>query len=114
MKNKGEYLMEEPVTQNSMVKKTGHAPAEFEFTINPQEPLFIIGVTSEVVGLPLWTLRKLDEMGVVSPKRIGVRTRCYSQIQIKTLTYVRYLMEERNVNISGVKVILEMELPKEA
>ncbi len=82
--------------------------SQFDFKVNPQDPLFVIGVASEVVGIPIWTLRKLDEMGVVMPKRIGVRTRCYSQVQIKTLTYVRYLMEERHVNISGIKIILEM------
>jgi MerR family transcriptional regulator/heat shock protein HspR len=82
---------------------------KFNFSIDPQAPLFIIGITSEVVRIPIWTLRKLDEMGVVRPKRVGSRTRCYSQVQIKTLTYVRYLMEEKNVNISGIKVILEME-----
>ena len=87
---------------------------DFEVTINPQKPVFIIGVASEMVGIPLWTLRKLDEMGVVKPERVGVRTRCYSHVQIKQLSYVRYLMEERKVNISGVKVILEMEGPKEA
>ena len=85
----------------------------FEFTLDPQQPVFIIGVASEMVGMPVWTLRKLDELGVVSPKRVGVRTRCYSQVQIKTLTYVKYLMEDRNVNISGVKVILEMGSVKE-
>lgn len=82
--------------------------SQFDFKVNPQDPLFVIGVASEVVGIPIWTLRKLDEMGVVIPKRVGVRTRCYSQVQIKTLTYVKYLMEDRHVNIRGIKIILEM------
>ena len=86
--------------------------SQFDFKVNPQDPLFVIGVASEVVGIPIWTLRKLDEMGVVTPKRVGVRTRCYSQVQIKTLSYVRYLMEDRHVNIRGIKVILEMGEPK--
>ncbi len=85
---------------------------DFDVPIDPQAPLFVIGVASDMVGVPIWTLRKLDEMGVVSPQRVGVRTRCYSQVQIRRLTYVRYLMEERRVNISGVKVILEMEAPR--
>jgi MerR family transcriptional regulator, heat shock protein HspR len=82
---------------------------DYDVTIDPQAPLFIIGVTSSMVGMPIWTLRKLDTMGVVCPKRVGVRTRCYSQDQIKVLSYVRYLIEEKSVNISGVKVILEIE-----
>jgi MerR family transcriptional regulator/heat shock protein HspR len=82
---------------------------DFNPAIDPQAPLFIIGVTSSMVGMPIWTLRKLDTMGVVCPKRVGVRTRCYSHEQIRVLTYVRYLIEEKSVNISGVKVILELE-----
>lgn len=76
--------------------------------INPEKPLFIITVVSEMVGLPVWTLRRLDGMGVISPQRIGKKTRCYTMSQIKQLVYIHHLMEERNVNISGVKVILEI------
>ena len=82
---------------------------DFDVHIDPQAPLFVIGVASDMVKVPIWTLRKLDEMGIVSPCRVGVRTRCYSQVQIRRLTYVKYLMEEKRVNISGIKVILEMK-----
>lgn len=80
----------------------------FEVQIEPDEPLFIISVVSEKVEIPIWTLRKLDEMGVVQPKRIGKKTRCYSQAQLRVLKYVHYLMEEKGVNISGIKMILEL------
>jgi MerR family transcriptional regulator, heat shock protein HspR len=86
---------------------------DFEVNIDPEAPVFVIGVASEMIGMPIWTLRKLDTLGVVCPKRAGVRTRCYSQTQIKTLSYVRYLIEEKHVNISGVKVILEMQVRTE-
>lgn len=81
----------------------------FEFDINPHAPLFVIGVVSELVDLPIWTLRKLDELGVVQPKRIGNRTRCYSQLQIIQLNHIRYLIKDKGVNIKGVKVIIEMK-----
>ena len=80
----------------------------FDVRIDPQAPLFVIGVVSEMVQIPIWTLRKLDAMGVVKPKRIGKKTRCYSQSQIKQLSYVQYLLEEKHVNISGIKMIIEM------
>jgi MerR family transcriptional regulator/heat shock protein HspR len=82
---------------------------EFEVTINPDDPLFIISVVASMVDIPVWTLRKLDEFGVVCPERIGKKARCYSKNQIKTLKYVQYLMEDKGVNISGIKIILEME-----
>lgn len=84
-------------------------PREYEIEINPEAPLFIISVVSEMIDLPVWTLRKLDEMGVVRPKRIGKKARCYSKRQIEKLSYVQYLLVKKKVNISGIKVILEMK-----
>ena len=81
----------------------------FDVEINPEEPLFIISVVSDMVGIPIWTLRKLDQLKVVEAQRRGKKTRCYSKNQIVRLKYVRYLMEEKNVNISGIKIILEIE-----
>ena len=83
---------------------------KFDVKIDPRAPLFVISVVSEMVSIPIWTLRKLDEMGVVQPKRIGKKTRCYSHQQVQQLTYVHYLMEKKSVNIHGIKIILEMEM----
>lgn len=86
---------------------------KFTVSIDPEEPLFIIGVVTEMTHIPIWTLRKLDDMGIVQPERKGKRTRCYSQKQIETLSYIRYLMEDKGVNISGIRIILEMKSPEE-
>ena len=83
---------------------------KFDVDIDPNDFLFVISVVEKMVGIPIWTLRKLDEMGVVKPKRIGKKTRCYSKVQIQKLTYVHYLMEEKHVNISAVKYVVEMEI----
>ena len=80
-----------------------------EVKINPEAPLYVISVVTEIVHIPIWTLRKLDDLGVVCPMRIGKKTRCYSHVQVQKLSYVKHLMEERGVNISGIKVILEMD-----
>ena len=82
---------------------------DFEININPEEPLFVISVVSDMVDIPIWTLRKLDQMDIVCPQRRGKKTRCYSKKQMDTLIYIRYLMVEKNVNISGIKVILEQD-----
>jgi MerR family transcriptional regulator/heat shock protein HspR len=90
-----------------MKKET--AQKNFSVTIDPEAPVYIISVVSEIVSIPIWTLRKLDDLDVVKPKRIGKKTRCYSQTQIELLNYVHYLMEEKGVNISGIRVILQIE-----
>lgn len=80
-----------------------------QVTIDPDQALFVIGIVSELTGMPIWTLRRIDEMGLVSPKRINKKIRCYTHRQINKLIYIHHLMEERSVNMSGIKVILELE-----
>jgi MerR family transcriptional regulator/heat shock protein HspR len=81
----------------------------FDIQISPDEPVYIISVVSRLVDLPVWTLRRLELVGVVQPKRVGKKSRLYSLKDIKRLEYVHYLMEEKGVNIHGIKIILEKE-----
>lgn len=81
----------------------------FDIQISPDEPVYVISVVSKLVDLPVWTLRQLDKVGVVCPKRIGKKSRLYSLKEIKRLEYIHYLMQEKRVNVHGVKIIIEME-----
>jgi MerR family transcriptional regulator/heat shock protein HspR len=81
----------------------------FDIYISPDEPVYVISVVSKLVDLPIWTLRQLDKAGVVRPKRIGKKSRLYSLKEIKRLEYVHYLMQDKHVNIHGIRIILEKE-----
>mgnify|MGYP001583352775 CR=1 FL=1 len=88
----------------------------FDVYISPDEPVYVISVVSKLVDLPVWTLRQIEKVGIISPKRIGKKSRLYSLKDIKKLEYVHYLMEEKHVNIRGIKIILEIDagVPKGA
>lgn len=73
------------------------------------EPVYVISVAARLAGLPCWVLRVLDQEGIVVPVRTDSNRRLYSDNDIALLSRVRYLTEERHVNIAGVKVILEIE-----
>jgi MerR family transcriptional regulator/heat shock protein HspR len=73
------------------------------------EPVYVISVAAKLAELPSWTLRVLDKEGIVCPKRTSKDRRLYSDRDIDKLARVRYLTEERGVNMNGVKLILEME-----
>lgn len=81
----------------------------FDVYISPDEPVYVISVVSKLTELPLWTLRQLDKAGIVCPKRIGKKSRLYSMKDIKVLEYVHYLMEEKGVNIRGIRMIMELK-----
>ena len=73
------------------------------------EPVYVISIAAKLAGLPSWTLRVLDKEGIVRPKRTAKDRRLYSDRDISLLARIRYLSEERGVNMNGVKLILEME-----
>lgn len=73
------------------------------------EPVYVISVAAKLVGLPAWTLRVLDEQGIVSPKRTEKNRRLYSDRDIVRLTRVRTLTEVEGVNMNGVRLILKLE-----
>lgn len=81
----------------------------YDVYISPDEPVYVISVVSKLTAFPAWTLRQLDKAGVVCPKRIGKKSRLYSLKDVKRLEYIHYLMEDRGVNIHGIKIILERE-----
>ena len=81
----------------------------FDIYISPDEPVYVISVVSKLVDLPIWTLRQLDKSGIVCPKRIGKKSRLYSLKDIKKLEYVHYLMQDKGINVRGIKMILEIE-----
>ena len=81
----------------------------FDIRISPDEPVYVISVVSKLVELPVWTLRNLDKAGIVKPKRIGKKSRLYSLKDVKKLEYIHYLIEDKGVNIRGIKIILELE-----
>jgi len=73
------------------------------------EPVYVISIAAKLAGLPSWTLRVLDKEGIVSPQRTAKDRRLYSDRDIARLAHVRYLTEERGVNMNGVRLILEIE-----
>jgi DNA-binding transcriptional MerR regulator len=80
-----------------------------EFDIDPAQPVYVIGVVSQLVRLPVWTLRILDREGLVKPKRRVGRARLYSLDDVRRLIRIRQLYQERRVNTEGVRIILQME-----
>ncbi|MHB1414527.1 MAG: MerR family transcriptional regulator [Chloroflexota bacterium] len=66
------------------------------------QPLYPIGIVAEIIGVHPETLRVWDRQGLVSPsRRRGFR--CYSDPDLQRLLFVKYLLEDRGLNLAGVK-----------
>jgi len=74
------------------------------------EPLFVISVAARLVEMHPQTLRKYEREGLIAPSRTTGNLRLYSDRDIERLRQVKYLVEERGLNLAGVQLALELTL----
>ncbi|HEV2067259.1 MAG TPA: MerR family transcriptional regulator [Thermomicrobiales bacterium] len=72
------------------------------------EPLFVISVAARLVEMHPQTLRKYEREGLIAPSRTTGNLRLYSDSDIEQLRQVKYLVEERGLNLAGVQLALEL------
>ncbi len=72
------------------------------------DALYVISVAARLVELHPTTLRKYERVGFLEPSRTPGRTRLYSLEDIRRLRQIKRLIEEREVNLAGVQMALEL------
>ncbi|HUX85658.1 MAG TPA: MerR family transcriptional regulator [Chloroflexota bacterium] len=76
--------------------------------MDPRDALFIISVASRLVEMHPSTLRKYERCGMLEPCRMSGRLRLYSPEDIARLRQIKTLVEERGVNLAGVRLALAL------
>ncbi len=71
-------------------------------------PVYVISIAADLLGCHPRTLRIYEEHGLMSPFRRH-RIRLYSERDIQRGRLIRYLIEERGLNLAGVRLILEIQ-----
>ena len=74
----------------------------------PARDFYLISVAAEMLEMHPQTLRKYERAGLITPSRQLGNQRLYSDSDIRRLRRIRYLVEERGVNIAGLALALEM------
>jgi len=80
-----------------------------DFELTDDTPVYVISVAAQLSGLHPQTLRTYDRLGLVSPGRTAGKGRRYSLRDILILREVQRMSQEDNINLSGIKRILELE-----
>jgi MerR family transcriptional regulator/heat shock protein HspR len=70
--------------------------------------LYVISVAARLVELHPTTLRKYERVGFLEPSRTPGRTRLYSHADIRRLQQIKRLVEEREINLAGVQMALDL------
>jgi len=82
----------------------GRAGASLDVTA----ALYVISVAARLVELHPTTLRKYERVGFLEPSRTPGRTRLYSHADIRRLQQIKRLVEEREINLAGVQMALDL------
>ncbi len=77
--------------------------------VSRNQPVYNISVAAELVGVHPRTLRIYEETGLVIPARTEGNTRLFSNADIEVLRHIRFLIQEKGLNLAGVKLILMVE-----
>lgn len=70
-------------------------------------PKLNIGVIAEILGVHPETLRIWEKNGLISPERRN-KQRLYSSTDMLRLQFIHQLINEKGLNIAGVKHIIQM------
>src|SRR5947209_2637033 len=72
------------------------------------DALYVISVAARLVEMHPTTLRKYERVGFLEPSRTPGRTRLYSLEDISRLRQIKRLVEEREMNLAGVQMALNL------
>ena len=72
------------------------------------DALYVISVAARLVEMHPTTLRKYERVGFLEPSRTPGRTRLYSLEDINRLRQIKRLVEEREMNLAGVQMALDL------
>lgn len=69
-------------------------------------PLYPIGVVADLLNVEPVTLRAWERRGLIRPFRRGSH-RCYSDLDLRRLMFIRHLLHDRGMNLAGVKALIQ-------
>jgi MerR family transcriptional regulator/heat shock protein HspR len=70
-------------------------------------PVYVISIAASIAGCHPRTLRIYEEEGLVEPVRTDSNIRLYSDEDLQRVRIIRYLTQQRGVNLAGVKLLLQ-------
>jgi MerR family transcriptional regulator/heat shock protein HspR len=69
--------------------------------------VYVISIAAGLAGCHPRTLRIYEEEGLLEPVRTQTNIRLYSDDDLHRVRVIRYLTQERGVNLAGVKLLLQ-------
>jgi len=75
--------------------------------MNKEQPILTISVTARLLGLHPRTLMTYEKAQLISPHRTATKRRMFTGKDLDDIQFLKYLSQERKINLAGIKFILE-------
>ena len=79
------------------------------YDLSDDMPVYVISVAANLSGMHPQTLRGYEKVGLVTPRRTAGGSRRYSMRDILALREIQRLSQEEQINLNGIKRILDLE-----
>src|SRR5205809_8095681 len=73
-----------------------------------RRPVYVISIAASLAGCHPRTLRIYEEEGLLDPVRTDTNIRLYSDEDLERVRSIRYLTQNRGVNLAGGKLLLQL------
>jgi MerR family transcriptional regulator/heat shock protein HspR len=73
------------------------------------EGIYIISVAARLTAVHPRTLRIYEAEGLITPFRTEGNIRLYCERDLEKVRGIRFLTQQKGVNLAGVKIILELQ-----
>ncbi len=71
-------------------------------------PVYTLSTTSTLSGIPVHSIRQYIDKGLIIPFKKESNRNLFSQVDILRLKYIHKLLDERGLNIAGIRTLLAL------
>jgi len=71
------------------------------------DPVYAMGIAAKSIKVCQATLRLWEKKGLIKPARLG-KNRYYSKSDLERMEHIKYLLQDKRINIEGVRSILQV------
>ena len=73
---------------------------------NDSTAIYTLGVVSKLSGIPVHSILQYINKGLIIPFKKVSRRNLFSDADISRLKYIRHLLEDRGLNIAGIRALM--------
>ena len=71
-------------------------------------PVYTLSIAAELSGIPGHSVRQYIDKGLIIPFRKESNRNLFSQVDILRLKYIHKLLDERGLNIAGIRTLMAL------